>query len=107
VRDNGKGITEAEMANPQSLGLLGMKERAALLGGEVVFNRDPGQGTIVTVRIPMSAALFRQRQTCMIRVLIVDDHEITRRGLKQILPMRSRKYRSARPKIRRPRWNCS
>src|SRR5437899_7238360 len=27
VLDNGRGITEAEIANPRSLGLLGMKER--------------------------------------------------------------------------------
>ena len=54
LRDNGKGITEADIAHPQSLGLLGIKERAALLGGEVVFQAHPGQGTNVTVRIPMT-----------------------------------------------------
>jgi signal transduction histidine kinase len=52
VQDNGRGITEAEIANPESLGLLGMKERTALLGGEIVFYGDPEGGTIVTVRIP-------------------------------------------------------
>jgi PAS domain S-box-containing protein len=52
VQDNGRGITEAEMASPQSLGLLGMKERTALLGGEIEFHRDPKGGTIVAVRIP-------------------------------------------------------
>lgn len=36
VRDNGRGITEAEINNTQSIGLLGMRERAALLGGEIV-----------------------------------------------------------------------
>jgi PAS domain S-box-containing protein len=54
LRDNGKGIKEADMANPQSLGVLGIKERAALLGGEVVLQAHPGQGTNVTVRIPMT-----------------------------------------------------
>jgi PAS domain S-box-containing protein len=52
VRDDGRGITEAEIANPESLGLLGMKERTALLGGEIVFARHPEGGTIVLVRIP-------------------------------------------------------
>ncbi len=52
LRDNGKGITPTALANPKSLGLLGMKERVAILGGEVVFQSHPGQGTTVTVRIP-------------------------------------------------------
>jgi PAS domain S-box-containing protein len=54
VQDNGRGITEAEMADPASLGLLGMKERTALLGGKIAFQRDTEGGTIVTVRIPES-----------------------------------------------------
>jgi signal transduction histidine kinase len=54
VQDNGRGITEAEIANLESLGLLGMKERTALLGGEIVFQRDTEGGTIVTARIPPS-----------------------------------------------------
>ena len=54
VQDNGRGITEDEIGNPRSLGFLGMKERAALLGGEIVFQRGPCGGTIVTARIPPS-----------------------------------------------------
>jgi len=52
VHDNGAGITDEALALPQSLGLLGMKERAAMLGGEVVFQRGHKGGTVVTVRIP-------------------------------------------------------
>jgi PAS domain S-box-containing protein len=55
VRDDGRGITEAELASPKSLGLVGMKERAALLGGEIVFQGGSHCGTIMTVRIPNSA----------------------------------------------------
>jgi two-component system sensor histidine kinase UhpB len=55
VRDNGKGISAENLANPRSLGLLGMKERAALLGGEIVFERATPQGTQVTLRIPEQA----------------------------------------------------
>jgi PAS domain S-box-containing protein len=54
VQDNGRGITDAEIANSESLGLLGLKERTALLGGEIAFRRAPEGGTIVTVRIPQS-----------------------------------------------------
>jgi two-component system sensor histidine kinase UhpB len=52
VRDNGRGITEAKIASPGSLGILGMKERTALLGGELTIQRAPDGGTIVTARIP-------------------------------------------------------
>jgi signal transduction histidine kinase len=54
LRDNGKGISEADIANPQSLGLLGMRERVALLGGEIVFQSHTDQGTLLTVCIPMT-----------------------------------------------------
>ncbi len=53
VRDNGKGITESEISNPKSLGLLGMRERAFLLGGEVKIIGAAGKGTTVTVHIPL------------------------------------------------------
>ncbi|MGB8355613.1 MAG: transporter substrate-binding domain-containing protein [Chthoniobacteraceae bacterium] len=59
VRDNGRGITEAEIARPGSLGLLGMKERTALLGGAIAFQHDPGSGTTVTARIPKNGTLAR------------------------------------------------
>ncbi len=52
VRDNGRGITESEISNPRSLGLLGMRERALLLGGNVEISGTPGKGTAVTVKIP-------------------------------------------------------
>jgi PAS domain S-box-containing protein len=52
VHDNGRGVTPSAMATRTALGLLGMKERAALLGGEIVFHSGPDQGTTVTVRLP-------------------------------------------------------
>jgi signal transduction histidine kinase len=52
VKDDGRGISEAEINNTKSIGLLGMRERAALLGGEVRMRGVPGRGTTVTVRIP-------------------------------------------------------
>jgi signal transduction histidine kinase len=54
VKDNGRGISEAEINNTQSIGLLGMRERAALLGGEVRVSGEPGKGTTIRVRIPLS-----------------------------------------------------
>ncbi|MBI4624597.1 MAG: response regulator [Verrucomicrobia bacterium] len=56
VQDNGRGITAAEIRDTKSIGLLGMCERAALLGGEVSFHGEPGRGTLVTVSIPLPRA---------------------------------------------------
>ena len=52
VKDNGRGISEEEIHNTKSIGLVGMRERAALLGGEVRWRGEPGKGTTVSVRIP-------------------------------------------------------
>ncbi len=56
VKDNGRGISEAQMASSRSIGLLGMRERAALLGGEFHIRGVAGKGTTVTVRIPLRRA---------------------------------------------------
>ncbi len=53
VSDNGKGISEQQITNVKTFGLLGMRERAHIFGGDVVINGSPGQGTTVTVRIPV------------------------------------------------------
>jgi len=52
VRDNGRGISNDEITNTKSIGLLGMRERAALLGGELSIIGQAGAGTTVTVKIP-------------------------------------------------------
>lgn len=53
VRDNGRGITDEEIANTRSIGLIGMRERAALVGGDIELQGRPGHGTTVVVRIPL------------------------------------------------------
>jgi len=52
VRDNGKGITEEQISDPKSFGLIGMRERAQFLGGEVEIKGVQDKGTTVTARIP-------------------------------------------------------
>lgn len=52
IRDNGRGMTPEEILNPASLGLIGMRERAAVVGGTVTFEGVAGRGSIVSVRIP-------------------------------------------------------
>ncbi len=53
VKDNGKGITEAQISHSKSFGLLGIKERAHVLGGKVKIEGTRNQGTSVTVRMPL------------------------------------------------------
>jgi PAS domain S-box-containing protein len=52
VHDNGKGLSEEQLSATNSLGILGMRERALLLGGELAITGAPGEGTTVKVRIP-------------------------------------------------------
>lgn len=56
VHDNGRGITEKEIGDAGSIGLIGMKERAAQIGGEVFFSGSPSGGTTVTARVPLPVA---------------------------------------------------
>jgi signal transduction histidine kinase len=53
IRDDGRGVTDAELHASSSIGLIGMRERAALVGGTVAVEGIPGRGTIVSVCIPL------------------------------------------------------
>jgi signal transduction histidine kinase len=54
VKDNGRGISREEISNSKSMGLLGMRERAALLGGIFRIGRlGRGKGTRVSVSMPV------------------------------------------------------
>ena len=52
IADDGKGIPAGEEARVESLGLLGMRERAELLGGRLQVTKDPSGGTRVTASLP-------------------------------------------------------
>ena len=53
VQDNGRGVTGRELSGTRSLGLIGMRERATMLDGEVNIIGRQGKGTTVGVRIPI------------------------------------------------------
>jgi len=54
VEDNGTGIDKELILNHNSLGLLGMRERARIIGGRVIVRGTPGRGTTVTIDIPQA-----------------------------------------------------
>jgi PAS domain S-box-containing protein len=56
VADDGKGITPEQLTDRTSLGLLSMRERALLWGGELTIQGKAGEGTRVTVRLPYAAS---------------------------------------------------
>ncbi len=57
VRDNGNGISASRADDGHSLGILGMRERATLLGGTLAIQGRPGKGTTVAVSIPLEPSL--------------------------------------------------
>lgn len=56
IADNGKGIDPEKILAPDSLGLVGMRERAAHLGGELMIEGSHPRGTRVLARIPCAPA---------------------------------------------------
>ena len=107
VWDDGRGVDPSE-ARRVGLGTIGMKERAALLGGELRIASLPGGGTtvlaVVPTRIhteqaphvlqpadpvsepaPSDGAASRTVAARAIRVLIADDQTLFRAGLARLL----------------------
>jgi PAS domain S-box-containing protein len=58
IEDDGTGFVPGKRSVPdksgRGLGLLGMRERATLIGGEVEIESAPGRGTTIYVRVPMA-----------------------------------------------------
>ncbi len=56
IEDNGRGFAQGEPAErgAESLGLISMRERARLIGGDIDIETAPGQGTSIFVRVPLA-----------------------------------------------------
>jgi two-component system, NarL family, sensor histidine kinase UhpB len=54
VRDNGRGLAPRQSEGKRSLGLLGMSERARLMGGRLEFGAGPDGGTTVMLTVPLA-----------------------------------------------------
>ena len=55
IQDNGRGMTRQAMDDPASIGLLGMRERAELIGGRVTISSRPGKGTAILITVPVTS----------------------------------------------------
>jgi signal transduction histidine kinase len=63
IEDDGRGFNPSKLSTPREsgkgLGLLGMQERASLIGGEVQIETAPQSGTTIYVRVPIT---YEERQ---------------------------------------------
>lgn len=53
VRDSGRGFDAAQAIKGRGLGLTSMKERVALIDGELTIDSQPQKGTSIHVRVPL------------------------------------------------------
>ena len=65
------------------LGLSGMKERVALLGGTIAIESAPGKGSTIFVQIPLEAS--ETVAMTPVRIALVDDHPVVLAGIRALL----------------------
>jgi signal transduction histidine kinase len=53
ISDNGRGIKESQKSGQHAIGILGMQERAHLIGGKIDIQGTTGKGTVVTLQAPL------------------------------------------------------
>ncbi len=58
VRDDGIGMTNEQRTQTASLGLLGIRERVGFLGGVTEIGGEPGHGTTIEIKIPLTHTNF-------------------------------------------------
>jgi signal transduction histidine kinase len=56
VSDNGVGISKMDIKKSNSFGILGIRERANLLGGKMNIVGRKGKGSVLRVRIPLKGS---------------------------------------------------
>jgi two-component system sensor kinase len=63
IADNGQGAHRTEVPAAKSFGLLGVRERAHMLGGAVDIHTAHGKGFVLTVTIPTESVQMHEMQT--------------------------------------------
>ena len=54
IQDDGQGFDPLTVGVKKTLGILGMKERVNILGGEYFIKSEPGKGTEIRIEVPLS-----------------------------------------------------
>ncbi|WP_447964907.1 PAS domain S-box protein [Nitrospira sp. Ecomares 2.1] len=109
VQDGGHGfqptLESTDYTNPGKFGLFSIRERAEALGGLLVIESTPGQGTRAKLVVPFQAtsapvsansafsespkppneSLPRLQKKKVVRILLVDDHAMIRQGIRTLL----------------------
>ena len=83
MQDNGRGFEEGAWNHGTALGLPHLRQQVEELGGDLFIESAPGNGTIIALRVPLRRAADNGAHRT--RVLVVDDHEMMRQGLRHIL----------------------
>lgn len=53
IKDNGKGISQEEINNPKSFGIMGIRERVHSCNGTFIIKGKRNEGTYINVKIPL------------------------------------------------------
>ncbi|MEX1269369.1 MAG: response regulator [Balneolaceae bacterium] len=102
VKDKGKGFdikTGLSISDEGGFGLFNITERIDLLGGSVDIKSKPGKGSKITIRTPLTQetqngnepdnkfneTVSETKKPRKIKVMLVDDHEMMRAGLRKIV----------------------
>ncbi len=105
VEDQGVGFDPAAVAKAEgeSFGLFSIRERLDWLGGSMSVRAEPGKGTRITLTVPRRNAQETPEEKSVlagpirggkptaaavsdrVRVMLVDDHDVVRAGLSQLL----------------------
>ena len=86
VEDDGVGFDQEHApTRERGIGLLGMRERAGLIGAQFELESSSGEGTSIFVRYAPACRHRRARAMTPIRVLLAEDHETVRQGLRLLL----------------------
>ncbi len=83
VQDNGRGFDQRARRQGTALGLPQLREQVESRGGDLFVESAPGNGTLVALHVPLRTA--SDHPTPRVRVLVVEDHEMVRQGLRQML----------------------